>query len=764
MQKQFRKKEADAASKRASGVLSPVKMFRNMQPNFPNFMIKRKEKAEIIGDIEFGSEDFKPHAFNTYRSELQEAATSFKNQLQEIVYENYEKFIESSRDIEGTEKEVEELGVLLNDLRRSIREMSKLELTMEKDDLIRPRIIHAQPNDYLSILDVAIIKQNFEEAIHLLDKVKMDQVNIIDYQARKHLIKSLLLKLLYSSHPDYKEKEIVTYLTRLESKEVARDIYLDGKSNVLRSGINDAIFTGDIPFYASQISEFEFQSILKTGKSFQKIFNQHSHMSAFAQWILEEMDYFCSKFIQQVFLSDEFDTIAKCVNIVLAHCQKLEDFGISVSFHLMRSISKDVTRAIENFHNSIELAIAKSLADERFNAKQETVLLNDETVSQYMTPSAHILTQELCKFIDQTGSIANNFICAIVVRSTIEMFETYLGNIYSMGLTEHLNDKQFVSIMANINYITKTLLQFALARIVDVFKRPIPELENLITKLSSLYDKFNGKYCSIRASLLVNEKIKWNSLSYYPKPQTNDEKPITNGFLMVIHFVSYLVGHISELIGSDHVKSVCEKFLLDVSKLLNDRQSEFWTRMLDAFEENLAEEENLNSDGSDEKNTATEDDTNEDDSNEDDSNSGTNTSCSDSDDDDDNSSKDKKKKKPTKKVELPIKPKPVIVKSQVVAPITKEQANQAVLDVQYLLVTTRELDLSSKESEKMLSEVILDLKDIYSRGTKVDEEDLFRDYSDNTNTIKKFNKTDPEISKILNSIRAALHGDDEDDD
>jgi hypothetical protein len=82
-------------------------------------------------------------------------------------------------------------------------------------------------------------------------------------------------------------------------------------------------------------------------------------MSAFAQWILEELNFFSLKFIQQIFIADDFGIIAQCINIVEEHCRKLEDFGISVSFHLMQLLSKDITNSIQDFHEDIEIKIAK---------------------------------------------------------------------------------------------------------------------------------------------------------------------------------------------------------------------------------------------------------------------------------------------------------------------------------------------------------------------------------------------------------------------
>jgi hypothetical protein len=92
------------------------------------------------------------------------------------------------RDIEVTEKEVEELGLLLQDMKKGIRDMAKLELHMDKDDLLRPLVHLVPPNDFISTLDVALIKQDLEEAVRLCEKAAPDQVGREAFTSRYVLV------------------------------------------------------------------------------------------------------------------------------------------------------------------------------------------------------------------------------------------------------------------------------------------------------------------------------------------------------------------------------------------------------------------------------------------------------------------------------------------------------------------------------------------------------------------------------------------------
>jgi hypothetical protein len=91
----------------------------------------------------------------------------------------------------------------------------------------------------------------------------------------------------------------------------------------------------------------------------------------------------------------------------------------------------------------------------------------------------------------------------------MDIFETYLGNIYRMGVTEQLTDSQYVSIMSNIQYVTTDFIDYASSILVEAFKRPIPELEQFAEKIRSLGDAFLKKYCTIRANFIMKEKIRW---------------------------------------------------------------------------------------------------------------------------------------------------------------------------------------------------------------------------------------------------------------
>jgi hypothetical protein len=190
-----------------------------------------------VADFEGLFAKYKAEDVASLRGDLTNSAIAYKDELQKIVFNNYEKFIESSRDIEGTEKEVEELGVLLQDIKRNIREMSKLDLHMDKDDIMRPIKTLIPPNDYISTLDVALIKQDLDEAVRLCEKAGGDQLGRQSFIARERLVRSLILNCMYGNHPEEKEKEYIDLMTRLESREVARDIYLDGKSSVIKSRI-----------------------------------------------------------------------------------------------------------------------------------------------------------------------------------------------------------------------------------------------------------------------------------------------------------------------------------------------------------------------------------------------------------------------------------------------------------------------------------------------------------------------------------------------
>jgi hypothetical protein len=83
--------------------------------------------------------------------------------------------------------------------------------------------------------------------------------------------------------------------------------------------------------------------------------------------------------------------------------------------------------------------------------------------------------------------------------------------------------------------------------------------------------------------------------------------------------------------------------------------------------------------------------------------------------------------------------------------IPKQDMIQAVLNVQYLHQTAKQLRILTVSANSAFQQIVLDIKEIYSKGLGQDEEEVFGDSDANDTIIEQFNETD-EIRKVIERI------------
>jgi hypothetical protein len=83
--------------------------------------------------------------------------------------------------------------------------------------------------------------------------------------------------------------------------------------------------------------------------------------------------------------------------------------------------------------------------------------------------------------------------------------------------------------------------------------------------------------------------------------------------------------------------------------------------------------------------------------------------------------------------------------------IPKQDMIQAVLNVHYLHQTAKQLRILTVSANSAFQQIVLDIKEIYSKGLGQDEEEVFGDSDANDTIIERFNETD-EIRKVIERI------------
>jgi hypothetical protein len=224
---------------------------------------------------------------------------------------------------------------------------------------------------------------------------------------------------------------------------------------------------------------------------------------------------------------------------------------------------------------------------------------------------------------------------------------------------------------------------------------------------------------------------------------------------------------------------------LDLSQILTKFVDFFWTRLEDCFgyiapresehSEKSEDSENSERSGSTSKTSQTKTDERSDSGSDSDTESNSDSDTGSSNSDSDSSEKPRKKKTPVKPVK-PVKKPPAKLKTPAKVPqpvqkpepekeklvsrsgslytgfLTNVEMNQAVLDVHYLLYTAKELGILSSAAHSTLKKIIMDIKEIYSKGIGKDEDEIFSDVDENEEFFENFNKNEREISKVIDYI------------
>lgn len=200
-------------------------------------------------------------------------------------------------------------------------------------------------------LDIDIALQRFEDAVERVEKLRTLGRGIkgnataqeiilgkVNERATK-LATAIARQLVQTSAGAGRTKDNVQYLVRLGFEEMARNRYLESRSESLRLRQRQLPFTGPLPPYLQALSFVTFNHMAHTFRAFSSSFPQSSG-SAVVKWGREKMDDFCSIVSRQIEGVDRRDPLqSECQQAVLGEMAVLSEVGVDFGGLILQNLN-----------------------------------------------------------------------------------------------------------------------------------------------------------------------------------------------------------------------------------------------------------------------------------------------------------------------------------------------------------------------------------------------------------------------------------------
>jgi hypothetical protein len=221
-------------------------------------------------------------------------------------------------------------------------------------------------------LDVYIAERNFEEAVDSIDKAQdvlsgcpktpeaQEYRSKIDQ--RVSLLTDVLMRELDPPSLDRTGPPImqggpraarraISQLTRLGKCAKACQLFLKGRSTLIKHAIRQLKIEGATTLYIKRLCTVFFPAVLDAGKEFFRAFPESNSCAAsFVVWARRELEAFYETYRRQVFAGgsskSSFAAIADCVQVVLTACDSLQEIGLDITSILEALMLKDVEKII----------------------------------------------------------------------------------------------------------------------------------------------------------------------------------------------------------------------------------------------------------------------------------------------------------------------------------------------------------------------------------------------------------------------------------
>ncbi|WVF65465.1 hypothetical protein IAT40_000193 [Kwoniella sp. CBS 6097] len=210
-------------------------------------------------------------------------------------------------------------------------------------------------DEYGDELTMAIAMRDWEEAVKLVERgrdllktVSSNQAALSLLTARlDQLTPSLISQLTHDLSSPFIRKnsaaKLVVFLTRLDSAELARDIFLKARTEVTLKRVRSIKCEGDISIYVSELAIVCFTVVRHTSDWYMSAFKGNRMASGFVTWAKEQIETFADMFRRQVYAPNIEQGVAdECIRVTASHNRKLlRDVGLDFTYLLSTLLQSD---------------------------------------------------------------------------------------------------------------------------------------------------------------------------------------------------------------------------------------------------------------------------------------------------------------------------------------------------------------------------------------------------------------------------------------
>ncbi|KAJ3075450.1 exocyst complex component exo84 [Podochytrium sp. JEL0797] len=417
-----------------------------------------------------------------------------------------------------------------------------------------------------------------------------------DVQDRADVLASVLCRDL--ANPIASKTQIqanIDWLILLGLGSLARRLFLESRTVIIRHRIKLVKFDGDVIDYVTDLSMVIFRLIRRTCDWYNASFKESTMASGFLKWVRREIEHFGDIIRRQVFDSQkQFGVIAECLDRTVQHCEMLRDIGLDLTFVLTQLFHNDVVAAIEEYRTRGKAAINQFIDQDEFHlveCTQHNLTTDGEVVAGIenaasVSVSVLQLYDFLMEFGADMGLIMSISLYAKIVWSLTDFFSTYLIRVMDVFEKEWTNKQvlaflfdikqkitrlfQYYAIISSCGYVIDKMMPQVAAQLAQRFDRSIPELEEHRRRLRGVVTTMESKFVAIKVKYILQEVFGLQAVDYSSTASIlENAKPTEN----VILFLSELNSLLKDAENSSTFRKILVQIIHGVIHSMNEASS-----------------------------------------------------------------------------------------------------------------------------------------------------------------------------------------------
>lgn len=250
----------------------------------------------------------------------------------------------------------------------------------------------------------------------------------------------------------------VQLLTILGHADDAREYFLSGQSERIRSRSKDLAFHANLLVAISNLASITFDIIKKTASLFVDAFKDSKMTSGLIFWIKIQLRNFCSIAAKHVFVeSNDIKMIAECIKICRTFSSELENVGLEFIFYIDQLFREPIEQILKKRTIQLEGEIQNVL----MHKDNFTEILSDIDKDMNNYSQITISSQEFCRmiieFLNDVEPLVSDLLSDTIIHRISGLFEAFFNALLKVSYRE-LAIQQYLMIIGNASFMVNKFL------------------------------------------------------------------------------------------------------------------------------------------------------------------------------------------------------------------------------------------------------------------------------------------------------------------